>query len=149
MINPEVFREYDIRGVVGKDFNVSFVYDIGRAVGTYAIPRGIHTMTLGMDCRLSSPHYHEALHKGLTSTGIHIIDVGLCATPMLYFSIHHFNADGGVMVTGSHNPPEFNGFKICVGPDTIHGRDIQELRKIMEIGEYIKGEGVSRVADIS
>ena len=149
MINPEVFREYDIRGVVGKDLNESFVYDIGRAVGTYAIPRGIHTMTLGMDCRLSSPHYHEALRKGLTSTGIHIIDVGLCATPMLYFSIHHFNADGGVMVTGSHNPPDFNGFKICIGPDTIYGADIQELRKIMEIGEYITGEGVSHVADIS
>ncbi|NTW17010.1 MAG: phosphomannomutase, partial [Syntrophaceae bacterium] len=68
MINPEVFREYDIRGVVGKDFNVSFVYDIGRAVGTYAIPHGIRTMTIGMDCRLSSPHYHDALRKGLTST---------------------------------------------------------------------------------
>jgi phosphomannomutase/phosphoglucomutase len=149
MINPEVFREYDIRGVVDKDFYVEFVYDIGRAIGTFAIPRGVRAMTLGMDCRLSSPEYHDALQKGINSTGINIIDVGLCATPMLYFSIRHFNTDGGVMVTGSHNPPEFNGFKICVGPDTMYGADIQELRKIMEIGEYITGEGVSHVADIS
>lgn len=149
MINPEVFREYDVRGIVDKDLNFDFVYDLGRAIGTYAIPRGVRTMTLGMDCRLSSPEYHDTINKGITSTGINIIDVGLCATPMLYFSIRHCNVEGGVMVTGSHNPPEFNGFKICVGPDTIHGRDIQELRKIMEGGKYTTGKGNSHSADIS
>jgi phosphomannomutase/phosphoglucomutase len=149
MINPEIFREYDIRGIVDKDLNFEHVYDIGRAIGTYAIPYGIRTMTLGMDCRLSSPQYHNALQKGINSTGIDIIDVGLCATPMLYFSIHQFNAGGGVMVTGSHNPPEFNGLKICIGPDTIHGREIQELRKITMGGKYITGDGVSRFEDIS
>jgi phosphomannomutase/phosphoglucomutase len=149
MINPEIFREYDIRGIVDKDLNFEHVYDIGRAIGTYAIPYGIRTMTLGMDCRLSSPQYHNALQKGINSTGIDIIDVGLCATPMLYFSIHQFNAGGGVMVTGSHNPPEFNGLKICIGPDTIHVRAIHELRKITMGGKYITGDGVSRFEDIS
>ena len=120
MINPEVFREYDVRGVVDKDLNFDFVYGLGRSIGTYSLPRGVKTMTLGMDCRLSSPAYHEAIRKGINSTGIDIIDVGLCATPVLYFAIRHFNADGGVMITGSHNPPEFNGFKICVGPDPIY-----------------------------
>ncbi len=149
MINPEVFREYDVRGVVDKDLNFDFAYDLGRTIGTYAGPRGVKIMTLGMDGRLSSGEYHDAIRKGINSTGIDIIDIGLCATPMLYFSIRHFKADGGVMVTGSHNPPEFNGFKICVGPDTIYGRDIQELRKIMEIGKYIVRKGTSRFADIS
>ncbi|MGZ3607496.1 MAG: phosphomannomutase/phosphoglucomutase [Syntrophales bacterium] len=149
MINPEVFREYDVRGIVDKDLDFDFVYGLGRSIGTYSIPRGVRTMTLGMDCRLSSPTYHEAIRKGINSTGIDIIDVGLCATPLLYFAIRHFNADGGVMITGSHNPPDFNGFKICVGPDTIYGHDIQELRRIMESGKYTSGHGTYRFADIS
>jgi phosphomannomutase/phosphoglucomutase len=149
MINPEVFREYDVRGIVDEDLDLDFVYDLGRSIGTYSIPRGVKAMTLGMDCRLSSPAYHEAIRKGINSTGIDIIDVGLCATPVLYFAIRHFNADGGVMITGSHNPPEFNGFKICVGPDTIYGQDIQELRELMERGKYISGNGTSRIAAIS
>jgi phosphomannomutase/phosphoglucomutase len=149
MINPDVFREYDVRGIVDRDLNFDFVYNLGRAIGTYSIPRGVKLMTLGMDCRHSSPEYCDAIRKGITSTGINIIDVGLCATPMLYFSIRHFNADGGVMVTGSHNPPEFNGFKICVGPDTIYGQEIQELRKIMESNEYASGNGAFLFRDIS
>ena len=149
MINPDVFREYDVRGIVDTDLTFEFSYNLGRAIGTYAVPRGVKIMTLGMDCRLSSPEYHDALGKGIVSTGIDIIDVGLCATPMLYFSIRHFNAGGGIMVTGSHNPPRFNGFKICVGPDTIYGQEIQELRKIMEGEKYISGKGVSRLRDIT
>jgi len=149
MINPDVFREYDVRGIVDRDLNFDFVYNLGRATGTYAITRGVKLMTLGMDCRLSSSEYRDAIKKGLTSVGLDIIDVGLCATPMLYFSIRHFNAGGGVMVTGSHNPPEFNGFKICVGPDTIYGKEIQELRKIMESNKYISGKGTSCSGDIA
>jgi phosphomannomutase/phosphoglucomutase len=106
MINPDVFREYDVRGIVDKDLDLDFVYNLGRSIGTYSIPLGVKTMTLGMDCRLSSPNYHEAIRKGISSTGIDIIDVGLCATPVLYFAIRHFNADGGVMITGSHNRSE-------------------------------------------
>ncbi|HUH65207.1 MAG TPA: phosphomannomutase/phosphoglucomutase [Syntrophales bacterium] len=149
MINPEVFREYDVRGVVDRDLNFDFVYNLGRSIGTFSISRGVHTMTLGMDCRLSSPAYHEAIRKGINSTGVDIINVGLCATPVLYFAIRHLNAGGGVMITGSHNPPEFNGFKICVGPDTIYGGDIQELQKIMEGGRYASGDGALRAEDVA
>jgi len=148
-MNAEVFREYDVRGVVDRDLNFDFVYDLGRAIGTYARQQGVKTMTLGRDCRLSSEAYNKAIRKGINAGGIHIIDVGLCATPMLYFSIRHFGADGGVMITGSHNPPEFNGFKICIGPDTIYGEQIQELRKIMEKGAYKTGEGTWRAEDIA
>ena len=131
-MNPQVFREYDVRGLVGEDLNHDFVYDLGRAIGTYGKKRNVEVMTIGRDCRLTSEEYLNTLTEGLLSTGINVIDIGLCATPILYYSIRHLNADGGVMVTGSHNPPEFNGFKICIGPDTIYGESIQELRKIIE-----------------
>lgn len=140
-MNPDVFREYDIRGVVEKDLDNEFVRDLGRAIGTYARERSLHTFTLGRDCRLSSQEYSEAIAEGLSSTGINVADIGLCATPMLYFSIRHLAADGGIMVTGSHNPPDFNGFKICIGTDTIFGDEIQKLRTIMEKGNYISGKG--------
>jgi len=140
-MNPEVFREYDVRGLVDRDLDPAFVQELGRAVGTLARRRGVRTMTLGRDCRLSSESYAEAMARGLLSAGIDVTDIGLSATPILYFSIRHLGTDGGVMVTGSHNPPEFNGFKVCIGPDTIYGDDIQELRRIMERGEYAEGEG--------
>jgi phosphomannomutase/phosphoglucomutase len=140
-INPEVFREYDVRGVVDRDLNPDFVYHLGRAIGTYAARQEVRSMTLGGDCRLSSPAYREAIGRGLVDSGILVTDIGLCATPMLYFSIRHFSADGGVMVTGSHNPPDFNGFKICIGPDTIYGDEIQALRRLMEVGDFVSGDG--------
>jgi phosphomannomutase/phosphoglucomutase len=148
MLNSDIFREYDVRGVVDKDLNPEIVYDIGRAIGSYAVSVGVKLMTIGMDCRLSSKAYFEALSKGITATGIDVIGIGLCATPMLYYSIRALQADGGVMITGSHNPPEYNGFKICIGPDTIHGRDIQKLRTIMEQGQYQSGKGSIRHQDI-
>ena len=135
-MNKEVFREYDVRGLVDKDLTPDFVYRLGRAIGTFAHSHGVKTMTVGRDCRLSSESYAETIGRGVRDTGISIIDIRLCATPMLYFSIRHFQADGGIMVTGSHNPPDFNGFKICIGPDTIYGDDIQELRRIMGKGIY-------------
>lgn len=148
-MNPNVFREYDVRGVVGKDLNEEFVFNLGLAIGTYAAGFKIKKMTIGRDCRLSSSDYHNFLIKGLNSTGIETIDIGLCATPMLYFSIRHLNVEGGVMITGSHNPPEFNGFKICIGNDTIYGENIQKLRKIMEIGKYATGKASSSFQDIT
>jgi phosphomannomutase/phosphoglucomutase len=148
-MNPNVFREYDVRGVVGTDLNEEFVFDLGRAIGTYAAGYKIKKMTIGRDCRLSSDDYHHFLIKGLNSSGIETIDIGLCATPMLYFSIRHLNVEGGVMITGSHNPPEFNGFKICIGNDTIYGENIQKLRKIMEIGQYVTGSSSSSFQDIT
>jgi len=140
-MNPAIFREYDIRGVVDEDLSDRFVYRLGQAIGAYAISRGASTLTTGRDCRLSSESYQQALCEGLLKAGIHVIDIGLCATPMLYFSIHQFKTDGGIMVTGSHNPPEFNGFKICIGQDTIYGDEIQSVRNILETGTYEEGKG--------
>ncbi|NTW77966.1 MAG: phosphomannomutase/phosphoglucomutase, partial [Syntrophaceae bacterium] len=148
-MNPNVFREYDVRGVVDQDLNEEFVFNLGRAIGTYADQNKVKTMSVGRDCRLSSDAYQNFLIKGLNSCGIETVDIGLCATPMLYFSIRHLKTDGGVMVTGSHNPPEFNGFKICIGNDTIYGENIQDLRKIIEKGKFAAGQGRSQNQDIS
>lgn len=149
MFNSNVFREYDVRGVVDKDLNEEFVFNLGRAIGTYAARHRIKNMTIGRDCRLSSDAYHNFIIKGLNASGINTIDIGRCATPMLYFSIRHLLVGGGVMITGSHNPPEFNGFKICVGHSTIYGERIQELRKIMESEKYAKGNSSTMQKDIS
>jgi len=149
VMNPNVFREYDIRGIVDQDLNKQFVFDLGRAIGTYAAERKVKIMCVGHDCRLSSVLYRDFLIEGLLACGIEIIDIGLCATPMLYFSIHHLKTEGGVMVTGSHNPPEFNGFKICIGPETIYGEQIQDLRKIIEKGKYSSGTARSQSKDIA
>jgi phosphomannomutase/phosphoglucomutase len=148
-MNPEVFREYDIRGIVDKDLNSEFVYRLGQAIGTYGRDRGVSLMTVGRDCRLSSEEFHDAIMKGIIATGINVIDIGLCATPMLYFSIRYLKANGGVMVTGSHNPPDFNGFKICIGQDTIYGQEIQQLKNIMENSAYLIGRGTLRKNDIT
>jgi phosphomannomutase/phosphoglucomutase len=148
-MNPNVFREYDVRGIVDQDLNAEFVFDLGRSIGTYAVKNKIKKMTIGRDCRLTSEAYHNFIIRGINSCGIDTIDIGLCATPMLYFSIRHLKTDGGVMITGSHNPPEFNGFKICIGNDTIYGSDIQELRKIMESCQYETGKGSGQIIDIS
>ncbi len=148
-MNPDVFREYDIRGVVDRDLDPDFVYLLGRAIGTYAVRHGVRKMTLGRDCRLSSEAYQDAVGRGIMTAGVDVTDIGLCATPMLYFSIRHFGTDGGVMVTGSHNPPDFNGFKICIGPDTIYGEEIQELRRIIEGGSFTTGSGTYAKKDIS
>jgi phosphomannomutase/phosphoglucomutase len=150
-MNPEVFREYDIRGVVDKDLTPDFVLLLGRAIGACAAGHGVRTMVLGRDCRLSSESYLDTLSRGLLSSGIDVIDIGLAATPMLYFAIRHFRTEGGVMVTGSHNPPDFNGFKICIGPDTIYGEQIQSLKRIIEEGFFIDGAGTfsrREIADI-
>jgi phosphomannomutase/phosphoglucomutase len=149
LINRHVFREYDVRGVVGKDLNEEFVFNLGRAIGTYARRKKIKNMTVGRDCRLSSDAFHTYIIKGLNTAGITTIDIGLCATPMLYFSVRHLRVGGGVMITGSHNPPDFNGFKICIGHSTIYGDQIQELRKIMESGKYTKGLTIAKQKDIS
>jgi len=148
-MNPAVFREYDVRGVVGDDLDEEFVFLLGRAIGSYGVRHGVKQMALGRDCRLSSENYLSAVGKGIMSAGIDVIDIGLCATPILYFAIRHLRTEGGVMVTGSHNPPDFNGFKICIGPDTIYGEQIQELRKIIEAGHYLNGAGKYECQDIT
>jgi phosphomannomutase/phosphoglucomutase len=141
VINPLIFREYDIRGRVGVDLTPGTVLSIGKGFGTYAVRNGVVSLMLGRDCRLSSPAYRNAMAEGLLSTGVDVVDVGICPTPLLYFSIMQFGGGGGVMVTGSHNPPEFNGFKMCVGHSTLYGAKIQEIRRIIERGDFATGRG--------
>ncbi len=138
MIRPSIFREYDIRGLAGKDLSPEFAELLGRAYAkliSSRIPvasRRHLTVSVGQDCRLTSDSYTQALIKGLTQGGVDVIRLGTCPTPLTYFSIFDLNLDGGIMVTGSHNPAEYNGFKTCVGKETIYGAQIQEIRSLME-----------------
>jgi phosphomannomutase/phosphoglucomutase len=140
-INPLIFREYDIRGVVDRDLTPEIVKRIGQGFGTYAGNRGARRLVVGRDGRLSSKSFVESLTSGLLSTGAEVIDVGVCPTPVFYFSLFHLERDGGIMVTGSHNPPEFNGFKVALGKSTIFGPEIRELRDLIQKGEFQHGEG--------
>jgi phosphomannomutase / phosphoglucomutase len=140
-INPQIFREYDIRGVVDQDLTPDIARTLGQGFGTHMARLGRKELVVGRDGRLSSMALEEALIEGLISTGCNVIDIGLCSTPVYYFSIFHLDKDGGMMVTGSHNPPEFNGFKVSVGKSTIFGEEIQKLRRLIEKKEFVKGKG--------
>jgi len=140
-INPQIYREYDIRGVVDKDLTPEIVRRLGQGFGTHMAKLGQKDLVVGRDGRLSSPSYGQAVIEGLISAGCNVIDIGVCPTPVFYFSLFHLDKDGGMMVTGSHNPPEFNGFKVSVGKSTIFGEEIQELGRSVEKGEFISGEG--------
>jgi phosphomannomutase / phosphoglucomutase len=138
-MNPQVFREYDIRGVVEEDFDDEFVIDLGRAYATMLRRAGKRTITIGRDCRLSSDRLFHLLLEGLLPGGIDAVDIGVVPTPLLYFSVLQWNMEGGVMITGSHNAAEYNGFKLGIGPSTIFGDDIQEVRRIIERREFTEG----------
>src|SRR5579863_1529314 len=148
MLKPTIFREYDIRGVADTELLSSDVVDLGRGLGTLLQRKSGKSINLGRDCRLSSPRLRDALLEGLTASGCEVTDIGVVPTPLLYFSAVHLNADGGVMITGSHNPPEFNGFKTVCGASTIHGEAIQEIRRMIETGDLDRGEGSQRTADV-
>ena len=143
-----VFREYDIRGKVPDELGQDSVYLLGRSLGTYFRERGKESISLGRDCRLSSPELAEILKTGLVNTGMTVVDVGMVPTPLLYFSLYHLKVDGGVQITGSHNPPEYNGFKVCLGKSTIYGEEIQKIRKIGESGVFAEGRGKVETAEI-
>lgn len=147
-MNPLIFREYDIRGMVGKDLTPDVVREIGRGYGTMMRNLGKRHITVGRDNRLSSKDFRDALVDGILSTGIDVTDLGLIPTPLLYFSLFHLPVDGGVQITGSHNPPEFNGFKLGVGKTTIHGKEIQHVREIIESGKLSQGKGTLKEYDI-
>ncbi len=144
-VDPNIFREYDIRGIVDQDLTETAVESIGRAYATFAGNRGAKRVTVGRDCREHSPRLSAALIRGITSGGLDVIDIGTVTTPMQYFSIHHFAADGGIQITGSHNPPEYNGLKISVGTSSLHGSEIQELRRIVQEGAYGLAERAGQV----
>jgi phosphomannomutase/phosphoglucomutase len=144
----EIFRAYDIRGVVEEGLTVDIVRQIGCAIGAEAYDRGQQTLVVGRDGRNSGPAFQEALTAGLRSTGRDVIDVGRVPTPVLYFATHYLNTGSGVMVTGSHNPPEYNGFKIMLGGETLFGDDIQTLRKRAESGDFPSGKGNLQSMDV-
>jgi phosphomannomutase/phosphoglucomutase len=137
-ILPSIFREYDIRGVAGRDLDAPFAELLGRAYGQHMLaafkpaPGKALRVTVGWDCRLTSDDYQKALVAGILSQGLDVIRLGVCPTPLTYFSIFHLETDGGIMITGSHNPGDYNGFKTCVGKNTIHGHEIQQMRERME-----------------
>ena len=147
-MNPQIFREYDIRAVVNKELTLDEVVILGKAVGTYLRRQGKREITLGRDGRLSSDGFRQYFLEGILTTGCRIIDIGLCPSPLLYFSIRHLNTEGGVMITASHNPPEYNGFKICSGPDTIFGSEIQKIRDLCQAKDFVSGKGSIRQEDV-
>jgi phosphomannomutase/phosphoglucomutase len=149
MLKSTIFREYDIRGVADIEFPDSGIALLGAAFGTFLQRHAGKKICLGRDTRLSSPRLRDALMKGLLSSGCDVIDIGVQPTPLLYYSVFHLKADGGVMITGSHNPPEFNGFKVVCGSSTIHGERIQDLRRMIETGDLARGQGRETAADVA
>ncbi len=147
-MDPKVFREYDIRGIVGEQITEEDVRVLGQTFGTYMNQQGKSRVVVGRDCRHSSKPFRDSLVEGMLSTGLDIVDLGICPTPVFYFSLRHLDREGGMMITASHNPPEYNGFKICNGYDTISGQEIQKLRILMEKGDFVKGEGKIEEYDI-
>lgn len=140
-MNQEIFREYDIRGIAETDLKTEDMELIGKAYGTLIHNNGGSTVIVGNDNRESGPRILEALKKGILSTGINITYIGEIPTPLLYYAVHKLDLDGGISVTASHNPPEFNGFKVMIGKDAIFGEKIRELGKLAEAGNFVKGEG--------
>ncbi|OYT54630.1 MAG: phosphomannomutase [Candidatus Altiarchaeales archaeon ex4484_2] len=140
-----IYRAYDIRGVYNQELTCEVAESIGKAYATY-INGG--EVVVGFDARESSTRLRDSLVKGLTFGGCDVVDVGMVPTPLLYFAISHYNKEGGIMITGSHNPPEYNGFKLCRGTHTLYGEGIQELRKIVDSGRYRSGKGGVKKLDV-
>lgn len=143
-MNNEIFREYDIRGTVEHDLTDDVVKNIGKALATYMHDQGKKNASVGRDGRLSSEHFKNLIVEGMTEGGLDVVDLGQAPTPLFYFSLFNLGMDGGIMVTGSHNPPEFNGFKVACGKTTLYGDEIQNLRKIIEEGRFVQGKGSLR-----
>jgi phosphomannomutase len=146
--HPTVLREYDIRGVMGKTLSADDAYAVGRGFGTAVVRAGGRKVAVGRDGRLSSPEMATALAKGLAACGLDVTDVGMGPTPKLYFAVREFGFDGGVMVTGSHNPSDYNGFKMMLGKASYWGRDIQELGRRAAAGDYANGKGSIASRDV-
>lgn len=140
-ISPEIFREYDIRGVVDPELDSETCVLLGRGLGTTLARAGARSVAVGRDVRLSSDRIRDDLVRGLSSTGLDVVDVGVVPTPCLYYALYTLDVGGGVMITGSHNPAEYNGFKTSVGKDSIHGENIQAVRCLIEAGDFETGAG--------
>ena len=140
-LNPSILREYDIRGIVNETLAIEDAEAIGRSFGTMIINKGGISVCVGYDGRFSSPNLEEAVVMGLQACGLFVIRIGLGPTPMLYFAVHDLSADAGIMVTGSHNPPEYNGFKMMLHRAPFYGEDIIQLGEIVSDGKYVDGKG--------
>jgi len=140
--DPTVLREYDIRGIVGRTLSAADARAVGRGFGTAVVRAGGRTVALGRDGRVSSPEFGRAVGEGLAACGLQVIDVGLGPTPMLYFAARHYGYDAGIMVTGSHNPADYNGFKMMLGKASFWGKDIQALGGRAAAGDYAAGKGM-------
>jgi len=149
MIPKEIFKAYDIRGIVGKTLTPEIVEAIGQALGSEALDRKQTTICIGYDGRLSGPSLAEALSRGIRKTGVDVIQLGLVATPMVYFAAYELGTACGVMVTGSHNPPDYNGLKMVLAGETLSGETIQSLRTRIETGNFRQGQGTETRQDIA
>ena len=146
--NPLIFRAYDVRGVVETDLPPEVVTALGRAHGTKLVRAGGRVVVIGRDVRPHSPRLAVDLAAGLTAAGLAVIDVGEVPSPVLYFAVRHLEADGGIMITGSHNPPEYNGFKLLAGRDALHGEEIAALRDCIEADDFASGSGEVTTRDV-
>jgi phosphomannomutase/phosphoglucomutase len=144
----EIFKAYDIRGIVGKTLTADIVERIGRAFGSEARARGQARVVIGRDGRLSGPELAAALTRGLTRAGCDVIDVGMVPTPVVYFATHHLQTGTGIAITGSHNPPDYNGLKMVIGGETLAGEAIQQLRRRLLDGDLAQGQGQASAADV-
>jgi phosphomannomutase/phosphoglucomutase len=141
LMNQNIFREYDIRGIVGRELTDATVETLARAIGTFFVNNGAKRIAIGYDARKSSPVFCDLLTKGFNLSGIDVVLIRMVPTPVLYHTVFTKSVDGGVMITGSHNPPDHNGFKICLGKSTLYGSQIQEIKQIALSGEFSSGEG--------
>jgi phosphomannomutase/phosphoglucomutase len=149
-MNREIFREYDIRGIVDEDLTDEFVVLLGKAIGTHTARHGCKKLVVGMDCRESSPRFRDRIVEGVMSTGRDVVDIGVVPTPLLYYALQTLDVDGGVMITASHNPAEYNGFKVAVGKSTIYGAEIQKLADLIEEEDFENAPtpGTSQKAEV-
>ncbi len=147
-MNTNIFREYDIRGIVGEQLTDETVATLGRAIGTFFNRSGARRIAVGFDARVSSPVFCELLTKGFNASGCDVILIGRVPTPVLYHTVFTRNMDGGVMITGSHNPPDHNGFKICLGKQTLFGTQIQEIKEIALSGDFSDGTGTVETIEV-
>ncbi|MCR5225090.1 MAG: phosphomannomutase/phosphoglucomutase [Alphaproteobacteria bacterium] len=141
VLNNEILREYDIRGIVGQTLFEEDAYDIGRAYGTFLNRKDLRQICVGWDCRNSSDTLAENLIKGLVHTGMKVTSLGVCHTPMMYYAVNKLTLDGGIMVTGSHNAPKYNGFKFMIGTSPFYGDDIKKLGEMIHSSDYIENNG--------
>jgi phosphomannomutase/phosphoglucomutase len=148
MLKPTIFREYDIRGIADSELLSPDIEQLGLGLGTYLQRHSGCNVNVGRDCRLSSTRLRDALVNGLLATGCDVTDIGVVPTPVLYYSAQHLKANGAIMITGSHNPPEYNGFKTVCGSGTLHGETIQDLRRLIERQDFDRGDGKLRSADL-